>query len=81
MPAITIKQRVIRFSGIAALATGLVFSSGVAAAMPSQVGLTECDHAGCTIVTAQHDATRILADYDPPPSGSAGGPLCPHLVP
>jgi hypothetical protein len=81
MQTFTIRQRAIRLAGMTALAMGLALSTGVAAAMPSPAGLTECEHAGCAIVTSKAAAKRFLADYDPPQSGGAGGPLRPHLVP
>jgi hypothetical protein len=59
MQARKIRQRVVRWVGIAAVIIGLMIPSAAAGAMPWEVGLTECDRPGCTIVTVHElDANR-----------------------
>lgn len=79
MKAITIKQRTIRLAGIAGLTIGLALSSGVAAAH-SPVGLTECDYAGCAIVTKSDISLRRLADVTASQDNFVSGPLRPHFT-
>ena len=78
MKAITIKQRTIRLAGIAGLTIGLALSTGVAAAQ-SPAGLTECDYAGCAIVTEQAAASRSLADVSVAQAVS-DDPFRPHFT-
>jgi hypothetical protein len=52
MQARNIRLRVVKWVAFAALVAGLVIPSTAAGAMPWEVGLTECDRPGCTIVTA-----------------------------
>ncbi|MEX2314971.1 MAG: hypothetical protein WD628_04575 [Thermomicrobiales bacterium] len=75
MQTTNIRRSFIRLTGIVAIVTGLAMSSGIAAAGNTEVGLTECDQAGCAVVTVndvkQANAERDLAPYRPTrfPSG------------
>ncbi len=51
MQATNIRRSIIRLTGIVAITTGLVMSSGVAGAMNVEVGLTDCHYDGCSVVT------------------------------
>jgi hypothetical protein len=79
MTANTIKQRTIRLAAVTALTIGMALSTGVAAAMPAPAGLTECEHAGCAIVTAKAEAKRFPADM-PTQDNANNAPLRPHLT-
>ncbi len=46
-----IRRSFIRLAGIVAIMTGLVMSSGIAAATNTRAGLTECSLSSCAVVT------------------------------
>ena len=51
MHTANIRRSFIRLAGIVAIMTGLVMSSGVAAATQVGIGLTECNLDSCAVVT------------------------------
>ncbi len=67
MNAANIRRSIVRLAGIVAIVTGLVMSSGSAAATHVGVGLTECNLDSCAVVTIENlktaRAERDLAVY------------------
>lgn len=64
-----IRRSIIRLMGIVAIMTALVMSSGMASAMNSRIGLTECNEDACAVVTMDDlkaaQVERDVAVYQP----------------
>jgi hypothetical protein len=65
----TIRQSIARLAAVVAIATGLVLSSGLTAAAPLEIGLTNCNAGACTVITIDElkaaQAERALTIYRP----------------
>lgn len=79
----TIRQSIARLAAVVAIATGLVLSSGLTAAAPLEIGLTECNPDTCAVITIDDlkaaRAERGLTIYRPTPFPADR--LSPHLIP
>ena len=83
MQTANIRRSIIRLTGIVAIMTGLVMSSGIAAAGNVEVGLTECDQNKCAVVTV-NDVREANADRDMGrirPSQFPTDRFSPHFIP
>lgn len=83
MHTMNIRRSIIRLAGIAAIMTGLVMSSGIAAATHAEVGLTACNLDTCAVVTADDlklaQAEREMMVHRPMPFPTDR--FSPHLIP
>ena len=77
-----IRQSILRLSAIAAIATGLLMSSGIAAAQ-KEIGLRGCDLDTCDVITADElrtaRAERGLTVYRP--TTVQTDRFSPHFIP
>lgn len=73
----------IRLAGTVAIVTGLVMSSGIAAATQMTAGLSECDQDNCAVVTMNDlklaQAQREITVYRP--LRFPADRFSPHLIP
>ena len=77
-----IRQSILRLAAVAAIAAGLLMSSGIAAAQ-KEIGLRECNRDSCAVVTTDDlktaRAERGLAVYRLTPFPTDR--LSPHFIP
>ena len=82
MQTANIRRSIIRLAGIVALMTGLLMSSGIAAATSLEVGLAECSHDGCAVVTmSELRANRGIQAVPKQYKSFPRGPFDPQFVP
>jgi hypothetical protein len=79
----TIRQSIVRLAAVVAIAAGLVLSSGLTAAAPLEIGLTNCSPSACTVITIDElkaaQAERALTVYRP--TLATADRFSPHLTP